>query len=227
VAALGDYLGALLSEVTNARLQADLESARIAELYAAHPLLQHMPVPRFRLPNVVLNLPVAVEKVEQPAGEKSTVAAELPALRKRVDAIIDQELSQRKPLNSTQRKALSSKLNPTFDNLKAVDAVSAFSAIKLSDEVVKVTMEAIRTATRFTVADDSSLELALRHQVGAEFLKLHGPPPQVEVLAITAQLREIAPSQTLTRIQLTISEEGVEWTQTNPDEPSSKTLMPE
>ncbi len=40
---LGDYLGQLLSEITLARMHADLESIRIAELYAAHPLLRTFP----------------------------------------------------------------------------------------------------------------------------------------------------------------------------------------
>src|SRR5438132_458461 len=115
--ALGEYLGTLLAEITSARLQADLEAARIAQLYASHPLLQHMPVPRFRLPSVSLDLPVAVEKID--------------------------------------------------------------------------------------------------------------PPPPVQVLLATAQLKEIAPPWSLTRIHLTISEEGVEWTQTNPSDDASKTLVPE
>ena len=43
-----------------ARVQADLEAVRIAELYANHPLLKHMPVPRFRLPSVHLDIPVLI-----------------------------------------------------------------------------------------------------------------------------------------------------------------------
>ena len=85
--ALSEYLGALLAEVINARLQADLESARIAQLYASHPLLQHMPIPRFRLPNVSLDLPVAVEKIDQPPAT-TTHPSELPALRHKIDGII-------------------------------------------------------------------------------------------------------------------------------------------
>src|SRR5207249_4457466 len=61
---LGDYLGQLFGELTLARLQADLESARIADLYFNHPLLRHFPVPRFRLPTVVLEVPLAIQGVE-------------------------------------------------------------------------------------------------------------------------------------------------------------------
>ena len=74
---------------------------------------------------------------------------------------------------------------------------------------------------------DPAIESSLRRQFAAEFLKLQSPPPPVQVLVVTTQLKDIAPPLTLTRIRLTISEEGVEWTQTNPSDPSSKTLMPE
>jgi len=52
-------------------------------------------------------------------------------------------------------------------------------------------------------------------------------PASLQVLAVTAQLKDVAPPATLMRIHLTISEEGVEWTQTNPSDPSTKTLVPE
>ena len=65
---LGDYLGHLISEVTMARMQADVEAVRIAELYASHPLLRTMPVPRFRLPEVQVDIPVVINELE-PSNE--------------------------------------------------------------------------------------------------------------------------------------------------------------
>jgi hypothetical protein len=46
-------------------------------------------------------------------------------------------------------------------------------------------------------------------------------------MVITAQLKDLAPPLALTRLRLTISEEGVEWSQPNPSDPSTKTLLPE
>ncbi len=224
--ALGDYLGALLAEITNARLQTDLESARIAQLYASHPLLQHMPVPRFRLPNVVLNLPVAVESADQPPDETAQ-KAELPALRQRIEGIIERELSQRKlQLTPGVRRRLTRGLGALFDRLKKSGSLSASDLIKTSDDAVAATVRAMTAIREDRAATDSALESSLRQQFGAEFLKLQPPPLRVQVLVATAQLKDF-PASTLTRIQLTISEEGVEWTQTNPSDPSAKTLMPE
>ena len=62
---LGDFLGQLMAEITIARVQADVESIRIAELYAGHDLLRYFPVPRVRLSNVQIDLAI-VNKAEAP-----------------------------------------------------------------------------------------------------------------------------------------------------------------
>jgi len=227
VPALGEYLGALLAEITNARLQADLESARIAQLYASHPLLQHMPVPRFRLPNVSLDLPVAVEKVDSPPATTPD-PAELLALQQRIEAITEQHLSQLKLLLApTLQKRLTESLNRSFESLRASRGISVSDAIKVSESSATAALEAIRAASTDAATIDPALESSLRRQFAAEFLKLEPPPPRVQVLVVTAQLKEIAPPSSVTRIHLTISDEGVEWTQPNPSDSSSKTLLPE
>lgn len=225
--ALGDYLGTLLAEITNARLQADLESARIAQLYASHPLLQHMPVPRFRLPNVTLDLPLAVERIDQPPGA-TTLAVELTTLRQKIEGIVQQELIQRKlELSSSTRDHLTNNLNSLFDRLKASVNITASDAIKASGDALTAVLEAIKASSKDAATMDPAIESSLRHQLDTDFLKLQPPPPRVQVLVVTAQLKDIAPPLALTRIHLTISEEGVEWTQTNPSDSSSKTLLPE
>jgi len=224
--ALGEYLGALLAEITNSRVQADLESARIAQLYASHPLLQHMPVPRFRTPNISLDLPVAIEKVDLLPAKPDP--EELTALRTRLDGIIDQELSRLKlQLPADLRKRLADNLDRLFNRLKSSNSVSTSDAIKASDDAVTAALAAIGAASKEAATVDPALEPSLRRQFAPEFLKLQPPPPNVQVLVATAQLKEIAPPLVLTRINLTISEEGVEWTQTNPSDSSTKTLLPE
>jgi hypothetical protein len=61
---LGEVIGALLSDAVQARMQADLEAVRIAEAYSRNELLRHLPVPRFRLPEITVDLPVLVTAVE-------------------------------------------------------------------------------------------------------------------------------------------------------------------
>jgi len=72
---LGDFIGQLISELLIARAQADLESLRIAEMYKSDNILKHFSIPRFRLPTVNLDIPVAITKVgeitkdEMPGGK--------------------------------------------------------------------------------------------------------------------------------------------------------------
>ena len=224
---LGDYLGALLSEVTDARLQADLESARIAQLYAAHPLLQHMPIPRFRLPTVVVDLPVAVETVEAP-GAAAPTPEEFAAVRKSVDAIIVQELDRYSVhLTPSVRRHLTPSLNDLFDTLQTKPDFGTVDAIQAASDAVSLVIQAVRTTPADRSLIDSTIESSLGRQFGAEFLKLQPLPLRVQVGVVTAQLTDVAPPSALTRIRLSISEVGAEWTQINPDDPASRTLLPE
>lgn len=224
---LGDYLGALMSEITNARLQADLESTRIAQLYAAHPLLQHMPVPRFRLPTVVLDLPVAIETVDPPQVTART-PENLASVRQGVGAIIDQELNRYSiHLTPSVRRRLTQSLNDLFDTLQTTQDFTTADAVQAANDAASAVIPAIRAAGADQAPDSSAIEASLRRQFGNEFLKLQPLPPQVQVEVVTAQLKDIAPPLELTRIRLSISEVGVEWTQINPDDPASRTLLPE
>lgn len=225
---LGKYIGAVLAEVTNARVLADLESARIAQLYASHPLLAAMPIPRFRLPNVSLDLPFAVENVAPPPTA-ALFASEMETLRLNIDGVIDQELTQIElKLTADSKKRLTAALNRLFDRIKASDSLFAFDAIETSDEAVTTALAVIKATTpaaRGMVP--STFESSLRSQFATEFLKVQSQPSRVMVQVVASKLKELASPQLLTRIRLTISEEGVEWTQTNPLDDSSKILLPE
>ena len=78
---LGDYLGQLMAEVTKARVSADIEAVRIAEMYAEHPLLRNMPIPRFRLPSVEIDVPVLIDRIS------GTQAGESPKLNPDISGV--------------------------------------------------------------------------------------------------------------------------------------------
>ncbi len=74
---LSETLGHLLCEITRARMAADRESVRIARQYAedADGLLRHFPVPRMRMPQLELTLPVVVSQI--PEGYVTKVAPDM------------------------------------------------------------------------------------------------------------------------------------------------------
>ena len=57
---LADYAGYIFIEIVRAREMADRHSRALAEVYAQDPVLQHFPVPRFKLPKVVVTVPVLI-----------------------------------------------------------------------------------------------------------------------------------------------------------------------
>ncbi len=62
---LKDYLASLVIGVNQARMLADFESARIAKIYAQDDLLKTFAVPHFRIPDMELDIPVAIDQLEQ------------------------------------------------------------------------------------------------------------------------------------------------------------------
>ncbi len=57
---LSDYVGYIFTEVVKARAIADDESRRMALLYAQDAVMQHFSVPRFKIPEMELTIPVLI-----------------------------------------------------------------------------------------------------------------------------------------------------------------------
>jgi hypothetical protein len=56
-----EYLGGILDSISQARLMSDLRSAETADLYAKHDLLRHFSVPRMRIDDIELTIPVGLD----------------------------------------------------------------------------------------------------------------------------------------------------------------------
>ncbi|WP_430410595.1 hypothetical protein [Kordia sp.] len=61
---LKDYIGKIYKEITNAKVQSDIETLAIAEEYVNNPMLKHFSVPNIRIKNVELTIPVAVDNTQ-------------------------------------------------------------------------------------------------------------------------------------------------------------------
>ncbi|MCL2818056.1 MAG: hypothetical protein FWD39_06710, partial [Clostridiales bacterium] len=63
---LSEFLGTIIQEATRARMLADLESIRMAEAYYQDVYLKHLPVPHFKMPEIVIEMPVEVKQINPP-----------------------------------------------------------------------------------------------------------------------------------------------------------------
>src|SRR5216684_6094987 len=228
---LGDYIGHLLSEITTARVQADLESVRIADLYASHPLLKHMAVPRFRLPSVTIDAPVVVTQMDEAAAGQPVrggigIDDVHAAVERGLTAALDQSAfrtaaKQKNELRSAVTQATSSFAPPA-------GAAIPGSAIS---EIVNAAGEAFANTlgSRPGVSPDDASRLAeiFQKTVTAALQQSGQPVPRLHVGVTTRELREAGPPELLARLHLTVSEEAMEWSVSESDGKTTSRLVAE
>ena len=228
---LGDYLGQLLSEITIARMQADLETVRLAELYAAHPLLRTMPVPHLRLPDVELEIPVLIKAVEDPRpGESPRGGVPLSEIAKKFDGVLATHLSKaRVALSAAESKALRTALDERIVT-HGVPTEISIDVLRVADDLTAAALRVIgeiRPTRNGEPAIARSLEIALKEAVRLEFLKLRTAPPRLTVSVTSAEIREAGTPENVTRLRLKVTEQGVEWTTIESDGVRRDRLVPE
>lgn len=225
---LGDFLGHLLSEISIARMQADLETVRLAELYAAHPLLRTMPVPHMRLPDVEVEIPVFIKASEEPrAGESARGGAPLKTLSQKFDEVLGAQLAKVGiTLSTAERKRLRSALDERL-SARAVPTEISVDVHRIADDLTSTALRMVEEMKPRSGAAEPALAAELRDAVRLEFLKLRTPPPRLMVLVTSAEIREAGGAENLTRLRLKVSEQGVEWTTIESEGIRRDRLVPE
>lgn len=234
---LGDYIGNLLSEITAARVQADIEAVRVAELYASHPLLKYMAVPHFRLPTVTLDVPIAIKEIEEVGKDPAPASAVvLRHVRKNFDQVVSSRLKHAGiKLSDVQVKNLNREVSRKFADFKQPSEVP-LSMTHIADELVFTTAKVLREPSREEHEErvDKSklkriekLESELKTGLYLEFSKFLKAPNRLNVAISTAELREVGSGDVLTNIHLSITEDAFEWTMIESDGKSQSRLVPE
>jgi hypothetical protein len=228
---LGDYVGRLLTEITEARLQADLASVRVAEMYASHPLLRHLPVPKFRLPSVTLDVPVAITNVEGSTKPGPFTGFDLPKMRDGLAARFFNYLDKSQvKLSDRGRSHLNAMLDDAIKSVsRQPDAMKTASSV--ADELVSDLSRAMQDEKRLEtpVSKEFLTKFAeeFRGAVRGDVLGQAKPPPGVNVAVTAAELRAAGPPDLLARLRFSITEEGVEWAVTESDGTRQERLVPE
>ena len=95
---LKDVIATILNDMTSARVEADVESLRIAEIYSKDELLKNMPIPKMRIKNFTVTLPIAIDSID----EKRLDEAKKPLTAKTVINLANKTLT-----NVLSRKKIS------------------------------------------------------------------------------------------------------------------------
>ena len=214
---LNEYLGSIISSFTNARVMADIQTVQVAEQYAKHDLLKHFSVPRMRLEDVEVTIPIALDTL----AEKTETVYE--------------------PIDNT---TFSSMVYKTLTSGLGLKSMSRVASIQLQSEIAKQTQELeqtlrinsdISTVTQFSEQISKyTLSLAREHNlISSDHLQKLDPQhlaesvnsvarqeikvssqreilDQLSVIAESHLLKEVKP-ESLIYIKLKISEDGMEW----------------
>lgn len=213
---LGDFLGDLLAEVTMARVHADLEAVRIAELYANHPLLKHMPVPRFRLPAVHLDVPVLI-RGQEPGGDAAQKMDPAEAAGKFVD-ILDGVLTDhdQRLLDDERERIRRAAVLKIDEHLELPPDVTGSVTGTVTD-LIKIAVKTVRKRLQGDQEADESEQLLsriredLRRQVMTAFIRFVASPRRLEADMSTSHVKEAGDTDILARIKMEVTEDGIEW----------------
>lgn len=231
MAKLHEYIGGLFSSITNARVMSDLQTIKVAEEYAKHNLLSTFSVPRMRIDEIEMTIPVAISDVE----EKVVKSKIQPIDGTKLGAIVQKEISANinpsaiSPQILTQIQTDITKRSQLLEqSLKESRGKEA-----LNDYVKDVTESWVKTlksnridATNVMSQDklEKLLDAVLQREVKVTEERQLG---DLNVIVEGHKLKEQKP-ESIMYIKVKISEEGMEWNRTeNNDGNVDSKLIPE
>ena len=227
MADLGVLLGAIISGVVQARRIADEESAAVAEHYKDNPLLSGMSIPRVRVPEVTIDIPMLIDATDD--GEADEVADSetiRDAVKKELKASLARE-------GLSVANADLKKFDSTFNQqLAKISAPVGHRAPR--EAIIRAAEDAYSATVRNKVIDKGTLAAAnrvasnIRFSASGSALAKVGRAPNLATNVLTAEVKEKSSDANVSRIQLTLKEEGLEWSiGENEDGTTSRKLTPE
>lgn len=222
---LGSLVGSVMVSLLRARRMADEETAKLAEIYKANPLLEGLSVPRIRIPELTIDMPMLIEGSEP--GEEAKLADKQTIIN---DA--------REQVKATAAKE-GIELNPQFDS--AFEASMTKSIADIGGDKTPVFRESVsraadkalvdaQVATKADLSEQQKRVLAkdLRTTSFKSSISREAIAPTILSNIKTADVKEGASKENVVRLKVTFKEEGLEWAVSSSDSGgTSQTLQPE
>lgn len=225
MADLGDLIGSLMVGLIRARRMADEQTAVLAEYYKSIPLLEGLSVPRIRVPELTVEIPMIIEKYVE--GEVGKMADPTQ--------IADAAHSQLKSTVSRNNITVDPVFFDVFvDELKNRLSITQQSGVPVMRETVVRTVQSAlaealtKTKTTLTASERESIAADLRTTVSAASIAKEPVTSSIVANIITAEVKEKASDTSVVRLKITLKEEGLEWSaQANESGGVIRTLQPE
>lgn len=227
MATLKDYLGTIVADINHARSISDIESARMAKQYAADDVLQYYSIPRMKMQDVELTIPVGISKTieaspvdYQPIDNNKFYSHTYQALKdvykiksldsnhsKKVSTIIKREIQ-----SLEEELKLSQNSNEYVKNYSAIITKNTKEIIineinKNKNSAYKKLPVSIKELPESRVVENFLYE-KLYDKVTP--LKKQKSLEDTEVIVESDKLRDLNPNHII-QIKMKIIEQGMEW----------------
>ena len=214
---LKDYIGSIVASIAEARVMSDVQTVEVAEQYARHELLKHFSVPRMRIEDVELTIPVALAA----ANPKETMAYS-PIDNRAFNALTYRELvnsigrdSLPREVSLEMQKYLSTRTNELEKKIRVsgtTDVVDKY-CMDVVDRLLKLAKHHNLIEAKLQKKinpEEIQQKLAQRLKGEVQFREVKKCLEDLNVIAESHLLREEKP-ENLIYIKVKISEEGMEW----------------
>ncbi len=225
MADLGELLGSMMCGVIHARRMADEQTAALAEYYKSNPLLEGLSVPRIRIPELTIDMPMLIEiSLEGQSGEMADPTKIADAAEAQLKTTLSKE---------------NIKINPAFHEAFLNEVKNRLELVKQTQApIMKETVaRSVQDAFAATVAKMKTTLIATHKEASARDLRakvstvsIAKEPVASSIVANirTADVKEQASNTSVVRLKITMKEEGLEWaTQASESGGVVRTLQPE
>lgn len=228
---LESYVSNIMQDITKARVQSDMETVRMAELYAKNDLLKHFSVPRFRMPSIEIDIPVAIDHTKNNQITKYEPVSDEQLINSTFLAFNDfyQERYGKKLVSVSEFRLKGSYANLIPDlktmlerNIELEQILDNY-ANKVSE--VSITSMKLNLARKINVLEGKALPELIKNKLKPFFVRKPFDSSSLNVIVETARLRELGDPQNLMRIKLNITEDGMEWINEQNNDGSIKNLL--
>lgn len=242
MASLGEVVGAIMSQISKGRSQADVATLEVAKAYKEHPLLTEFPVPRLTIDEVVIDLKMAI--AASPIPERTLtettrqniitrlgdLAKQVPqhrslrALFREHPKLLDIWTSGQGQLSQILSVLLPS--NMEVEPQSIAKGAAAVFARYLTGTIVDPNAEVPPERARNVLRENlPQIETGLTEQIREIIVEALKSQPlatdRIEVLVTASELQNI-PTEKITTMRLTLHESDRSWTQIETEKGETK-----
>ncbi len=230
---LNEYIGGLVNSITNARVMSDIQTVKVAEEYAKHDLLKHFSIPRMKIEDIEMTIPIALD-VSTPPNKKEYIPLEKSAFNgqsfKEIVSFL--EIGKlTKELSDKLNKFIEEQTNSLDKSLKDSNDIKELNSYlnNVIDFLSKNSKDIQKYRNNKNAVDFDAVKKHLGNKLKDQirFSNEDQSLDNLNVIIEAHKLKDQKP-ENLIYIKLKISESGMEWDRTeNNDGKIISRLLPE